>query len=44
MKNEEKSLVDRFIDLSLEAFEDHEDEFFEIENIDKNTFFELIKL
>ena len=38
MKNEEKSLVDRFIDLSLEAFEGHEDEFFEIENIDKNTY------
>lgn len=38
MKNEEKSLIDRFIDLSLEAFEGHEDEFFEIEDIDKEPY------
>ena len=38
MNNEGKSLIDRFIDLSLEAFEGHDDEFFEIEDIDKEPY------
>lgn len=38
MEKENKTLIDQFIDLSMEAFENHDDEFFEITGIDKKTY------
>ncbi|MBP7369012.1 MAG: hypothetical protein KA976_04700 [Paludibacteraceae bacterium] len=38
METKNKSLIDQFVDLSMEAFENHDDEFFEIMGIDKKTF------
>jgi hypothetical protein len=38
MEKENKSLIDQFIDLSMEAFENHDNEFFEMMGIDKETY------
>lgn len=38
MEKENKSLIDQFIDLSMEVFENHDNEFFEMMGIDKETY------